>query len=63
MSVAFLVYGEDIIKNSKETNMMANHSGHMAERTFLRIDKKYAIFFDLSDTKQIKKWILTKMAG
>jgi len=63
MEIAFLLYGEDIIKNSTEANMMANHSGHKAERTFLRINKEYATFFDLRDTGQIKKWILTKMAG
>lgn len=63
MEVAFLLYGEDIIKNSIEANIKANHSGHIAERTFLRINKEYAKFFDLRDTSQIKKWILTKMAG
>lgn len=63
MESAFLLYGEDIMKYSTEANMMANHSGHRAERTFLRINKEYAIFFDLRDIGQTNKWILTKMAG
>lgn len=61
MNELFILYGEDILKFSKQTNLMANHNGIIAERTFLRIDKEYGKFFNANNTKEIIDFILDKL--
>ena len=58
-----ILYGEDILNESNEENLLANHSGQKAERTFLRIPKSFALFSDLSSLDETKLFILKKLNG
>lgn len=57
----FIIYGEDILKYTKEVDMNANHSGHYAKRTFLRIKKDYAVFSDPEKAEKINEFIISKI--
>ena len=61
LQTMLILYGEDILKYSTEENLEADHSGYKALRTFLRIDKKYAKFFQKSYVSEIEKWVLQKI--
>ena len=61
MKELFILYGEDILKYSIQSNLMANHSGTVAERTFLRIDKIYGKFSNANNKKEIINFILDKI--
>ena len=53
MKELFILYGEDILKFSFQENLIANHNGIKAERTFLRINKEYGKFSNANNKKEI----------
>lgn len=59
----FIVYGEDILKHSKQKNMLANHNGIRAYRTFLRINKEYAKFTNAKNANEILDFIRNKLSN
>lgn len=63
MQEIFIVYGEDILKYSITQNLMANHNGIRANRTFLRINKKYGKFSNVENTKEILDFIRNKLSN
>ena len=63
MEELFIIYGEDILKYSKQENLLANHNGTRAYRTFLRIKKDYAKFSNVNNTKEILIFIYNKLSN
>lgn len=61
LNVLFILYGEDILKFSKQNDLMANHGGVRAKRTFLRINKEHAKFSDANNTKEILQFISERL--